>query len=147
MFSPLDLYFYFQSRQIQGASTKANVWDATDRWVRKAHHHFSTLVDINIYPRWTKSDNPKSKMMYLCLWALPYNIIQMYILTSHRHNDLPWQLKLQFNNQLNTVDLHTLNSTHTNIPKIKEGHLAAQVCEYSCTKVIIVLQLLCKVFI
>ncbi|XP_060796867.1 dipeptidase 1 [Neoarius graeffei] len=42
------------------------------------------------------------------------------------HNDLPWQLKRQFNNQLNTVDLHTLNSTHTNIPKIKEGHLAAQ---------------------
>ncbi|XP_072516329.1 dipeptidase 1 [Salminus brasiliensis] len=42
------------------------------------------------------------------------------------HNDLPWQLKTSFNNQLNNVDLHTLDSTHTNIPKIKEGHLAAQ---------------------
>ncbi|MCJ8737420.1 hypothetical protein PDJAM_G00023750 [Pangasius djambal] len=42
------------------------------------------------------------------------------------HNDLPWQLRSQFNNQLNNVDLFTLNSTHTNIPKIKEGRLAAQ---------------------
>ncbi|KAL7866545.1 hypothetical protein AOLI_G00143590 [Acnodon oligacanthus] len=31
-----------------------------------------------------------------------------------------------FNNQLNSVNLNKLNSTHTNIPKIKEGHLAAQ---------------------
>ncbi|XP_058257815.1 dipeptidase 1 isoform X2 [Hemibagrus wyckioides] len=42
------------------------------------------------------------------------------------HNDLPWQLWMKFNNQLNTVDLHQLNSTHTNIKKIKDGHLAAQ---------------------
>ncbi|KAL6468862.1 hypothetical protein MHYP_G00223860 [Metynnis hypsauchen] len=42
------------------------------------------------------------------------------------HNDLPWQLRIQFNNELNSVDLYTLNSTHTNIPKIKEGRLAAQ---------------------
>lgn len=42
------------------------------------------------------------------------------------HNDLPWQLRKQFNNQLNNVDLYTLGSTHTNIPKIKQGHLAAQ---------------------
>ncbi|XP_027008838.1 dipeptidase 1 [Tachysurus fulvidraco] len=42
------------------------------------------------------------------------------------HNDLPWQLRMQFNNQLNGVDLHTLNSTHTNIHKIKQGYLAAQ---------------------
>ncbi|KAF4082864.1 hypothetical protein AMELA_G00133310 [Ameiurus melas] len=42
------------------------------------------------------------------------------------HNDLPWQLRTQFNNQLNSVDLYKLNSTHTNIPKIKKGHLAAQ---------------------
>lgn len=42
------------------------------------------------------------------------------------HNDLPWQLRKQFNNQLNSVDLYTLGSTHTNIPKIKQGHLAAQ---------------------
>lgn len=42
------------------------------------------------------------------------------------HNDLPWQLRKQFNNELNKVDLNTLNSTHTNIPKIKEGRLGAQ---------------------
>ncbi|XP_030621025.1 dipeptidase 1 [Chanos chanos] len=42
------------------------------------------------------------------------------------HNDLPWQMRKQFNNRLNSVNLHTLNSTHTNIPKIKEGRLAAQ---------------------
>ncbi|KAL7854699.1 hypothetical protein SRHO_G00168890 [Serrasalmus rhombeus] len=42
------------------------------------------------------------------------------------HNDLPWQLRSKFNNQLNSTDLYTLNSTHTNIPKIKEGRLAAQ---------------------
>ncbi|XP_076879581.1 dipeptidase 1 isoform X1 [Brachyhypopomus gauderio] len=42
------------------------------------------------------------------------------------HNDLPWQLRLRFNNNLKSVDLYTLNSTHTNIHKIKEGRLAAQ---------------------
>ncbi|KAG9267068.1 dipeptidase 1 [Astyanax mexicanus] len=42
------------------------------------------------------------------------------------HNDLPWQLRSKFNNQLNSVDLYTLDSTHTNIPKIREGRLAAQ---------------------
>ncbi|KAM3877054.1 dipeptidase 1 [Diretmus argenteus] len=42
------------------------------------------------------------------------------------HNDLPWQLRKQFNNQLNKVDLNTLTTTHTNIPKIKEGRLGAQ---------------------
>ncbi|CAL1603756.1 unnamed protein product [Knipowitschia caucasica] len=42
------------------------------------------------------------------------------------HNDLPWQLRLRFNNQLSKVDLHTFNGTHTNIPKIKEGRLGAQ---------------------
>uniref|UniRef100_UPI003AAF3493 dipeptidase 1 n=1 Tax=Centroberyx gerrardi TaxID=166262 RepID=UPI003AAF3493 len=42
------------------------------------------------------------------------------------HNDLPWQLRKQFNNQLNKVDLNTLATTHTNIPKIKEGRLGAQ---------------------
>ncbi|XP_026867700.2 dipeptidase 1 [Electrophorus electricus] len=42
------------------------------------------------------------------------------------HNDLPWQLKSLFNNKLESVDLYTLNSTHTNIPKIKEGRLAGQ---------------------
>nr|XP_055072244.1 dipeptidase 1 [Misgurnus anguillicaudatus] len=42
------------------------------------------------------------------------------------HNDLPWQLRNKFNNQLKEADLYTLNTTHTNIPKIKNGHLAAQ---------------------
>uniref|UniRef100_A0A8C5DNQ0 Dipeptidase n=1 Tax=Gouania willdenowi TaxID=441366 RepID=A0A8C5DNQ0_GOUWI len=42
------------------------------------------------------------------------------------HNDLPWQLRKQFNNELNKVNLTTLNTTHTNIPKIKEGRLGAQ---------------------
>ncbi|XP_060924614.1 dipeptidase 1 [Limanda limanda] len=42
------------------------------------------------------------------------------------HNDLPWQLLKKFNNELNLVDLNTLESTHTNIPKIKEGRLGAQ---------------------
>uniref|UniRef100_A0A665TJQ0 Dipeptidase n=1 Tax=Echeneis naucrates TaxID=173247 RepID=A0A665TJQ0_ECHNA len=42
------------------------------------------------------------------------------------HNDLPWQLRKQFNNQLNSVNLNTLETTHTNIPKIKEGRLGAQ---------------------
>ncbi|KAJ3593885.1 hypothetical protein NHX12_006218 [Muraenolepis orangiensis] len=42
------------------------------------------------------------------------------------HNDLPWVLLKQFNNQLNKVDLNTLNNTHTNIPKIKKGMLGAQ---------------------
>ncbi|XP_033972918.1 dipeptidase 1 [Trematomus bernacchii] len=42
------------------------------------------------------------------------------------HNDLPWQLRIRFNNELNKVDLNTLDTTHTNIPKIKEGRLGAQ---------------------
>lgn len=42
------------------------------------------------------------------------------------HNDLPWQLRKQFNNELNKVDLNTLSTTHTNIPKIRTGKLGAQ---------------------
>ncbi|TNN80523.1 Dipeptidase 1 [Liparis tanakae] len=42
------------------------------------------------------------------------------------HNDLPWQLRKQFNNELNKVDLNTLETTQTNIPKIKKGKLGAQ---------------------
>ncbi|XP_034047976.1 dipeptidase 1 [Thalassophryne amazonica] len=42
------------------------------------------------------------------------------------HNDLPWQLRKQFNNQLCKVDLNTLQTTHTNIQKIKGGRLGAQ---------------------
>ncbi|KAM9408278.1 dipeptidase 1 [Pholidichthys leucotaenia] len=42
------------------------------------------------------------------------------------HNDLPWQLRKQFNNELNKVDLYKLESTHTNIEKIQKGKLGAQ---------------------
>ncbi|XP_066438806.1 dipeptidase 1 [Eleutherodactylus coqui] len=42
------------------------------------------------------------------------------------HNDLPWQLLSKFNNQLNEVNLHTLNDTHTNIPKLQEGRVGGQ---------------------
>ncbi|XP_054465497.1 dipeptidase 1 [Anoplopoma fimbria] len=42
------------------------------------------------------------------------------------HNDLPWQFRKLFNNELNKVDLYNLETTHTNIPKIKEGRLGAQ---------------------
>ncbi|XP_029464085.1 dipeptidase 1-like isoform X2 [Rhinatrema bivittatum] len=42
------------------------------------------------------------------------------------HNDLPWQLLKQFNNRLSEVDLCKLNNTHTNIPKLKAGHVGGQ---------------------
>ncbi|CAI9596120.1 unnamed protein product, partial [Staurois parvus] len=42
------------------------------------------------------------------------------------HNDLPWQLLEKFNNQLSKVNLNTLNSTHTNIPKLREGRVGGQ---------------------
>ncbi|XP_075432945.1 dipeptidase 1 [Ascaphus truei] len=42
------------------------------------------------------------------------------------HNDLPWQFLERFNNQLTGVDLYTLNSTHTNIPKLREGRVGGQ---------------------
>ncbi|XP_033897709.3 dipeptidase 1 [Acipenser ruthenus] len=42
------------------------------------------------------------------------------------HNDLPWQMRQLFNNELEKMDLNTLEKTHTNIPKIKAGHLSAQ---------------------
>ncbi|XP_053571227.1 uncharacterized protein LOC128661084 [Bombina bombina] len=43
-----------------------------------------------------------------------------------RHNDLPWQLLDRFNNHLNEADLHTLQNTHTNIPKLREGRVGGQ---------------------
>ncbi|KAM8947868.1 dipeptidase 1 [Pelodytes ibericus] len=42
------------------------------------------------------------------------------------HNDLPWQLLSKFNNQLSKVDLYTLNGTHTNIPKLRDGMVGGQ---------------------
>uniref|UniRef100_A0A8C3UXD8 Dipeptidase n=1 Tax=Catharus ustulatus TaxID=91951 RepID=A0A8C3UXD8_CATUS len=45
-----------------------------------------------------------------------------------RHNDLPWQLLKKFNNQLRLpeANLTVLNDTHTNIPKLRQGHVGAQ---------------------
>ncbi|XP_076012430.1 dipeptidase 1 [Genypterus blacodes] len=64
-------------------------------------------------------------------WAEDPNLTRALRLMSETplidgHNDLPWQMREQFNNQLNKVDLNTLTTTHTNIPKIKEGKLGAQ---------------------
>ncbi|XP_049720210.1 dipeptidase 1 [Elephas maximus indicus] len=44
------------------------------------------------------------------------------------HNDLPWQLLKNFNNQLQDerADLNTLASTHTNIPKLRAGFVGGQ---------------------
>ncbi|XP_055992798.1 dipeptidase 1 [Sorex fumeus] len=44
------------------------------------------------------------------------------------HNDLPWQLLKQFKNQLRApgADLHSLETTHTNIPKLKAGFVGGQ---------------------
>ncbi|XP_060694127.1 dipeptidase 3 isoform X2 [Hemiscyllium ocellatum] len=43
------------------------------------------------------------------------------------HNDLALQLRRYFNNNLTAVDLKTLNKTNTNINKLKEGNVGAQV--------------------
>ncbi|XP_014729915.1 PREDICTED: dipeptidase 1 [Sturnus vulgaris] len=44
------------------------------------------------------------------------------------HNDLPWQLLKKFNNQLRLpeANLSVLNDTHTNIPKLRQGHVGGQ---------------------
>ncbi|KAL8195103.1 UNVERIFIED_CONTAM: dipeptidase 1 (renal) [Gekko kuhli] len=44
------------------------------------------------------------------------------------HNDLPWQMLRRFNNQLSlpAADLYQLQGTHTNLPKLKTGHVGAQ---------------------
>ncbi|XP_017671620.1 PREDICTED: dipeptidase 1 [Lepidothrix coronata] len=44
------------------------------------------------------------------------------------HNDLPWQLLKRFNNQLRVpaANLTLLNDTHTNIPKLRRGHVGGQ---------------------
>ncbi|KAK9392618.1 dipeptidase 1 [Crotalus adamanteus] len=44
------------------------------------------------------------------------------------HNDLPWQLLTKFNNQLSlkSANLHELQDTHTNIQKLRLGHVGAQ---------------------
>nr|XP_056718379.1 dipeptidase 1 [Euleptes europaea] len=44
------------------------------------------------------------------------------------HNDLPWQMLSRFNNQLSlpAANLSQLEGTHTNLPKLKTGHVGAQ---------------------
>ncbi|XP_060110450.1 dipeptidase 1 [Heteronotia binoei] len=44
------------------------------------------------------------------------------------HNDLPWQLFNRFDNQLSlpAANLSQLRGTHTNLPKLKTGHVGAQ---------------------
>ncbi|XP_032087345.1 dipeptidase 1 [Thamnophis elegans] len=44
------------------------------------------------------------------------------------HNDLPWQLLTKFNNQLSlkAANLQDLQDTHTNIRKLRLGHVGAQ---------------------
>ncbi|XP_078400359.1 dipeptidase 2 isoform X2 [Cetorhinus maximus] len=42
------------------------------------------------------------------------------------HNDLALQLRRYFNNNLTAVDLKTWNKTYTNINKLKEGNVGAQ---------------------
>ncbi|XP_069072360.1 dipeptidase 2-like isoform X2 [Pleurodeles waltl] len=42
------------------------------------------------------------------------------------HNDLPLQLRKLYRNQLSKIDLHNINSTNTNIEKLKLGRVGAQ---------------------
>uniref|UniRef100_A0A8C3SQN6 Dipeptidase n=1 Tax=Chelydra serpentina TaxID=8475 RepID=A0A8C3SQN6_CHESE len=44
------------------------------------------------------------------------------------HNDLPWQLLKKFNNRLSVApaNLTLLSDTHTNIPKLRSGHVGGQ---------------------
>ncbi|XP_078463401.1 dipeptidase 1-like [Lampetra planeri] len=42
------------------------------------------------------------------------------------HNDLPWQIRAKVKNQLGQIDLVTINTTHTNIDKLRRGHVGAQ---------------------
>ncbi|XP_053555538.1 dipeptidase 2 isoform X2 [Bombina bombina] len=42
------------------------------------------------------------------------------------HNDLPLQLRRYYQNRLESINLKTLNSTKTNIKKLKDGHVGAQ---------------------
>ncbi|KAM9861315.1 dipeptidase 1 [Aulostomus maculatus] len=80
-----------------------------------------------------------SRVVYVALWVQswsltlaedPYMTKALNLMSEtpliDGHNDLPWQLRVQFKNQLNKVDLNKLNTTHTNIPKIREGRLGAQ---------------------
>ena len=61
----------------------------------------------------------------------------LLVISLLRHNDLPWQLREYFSNQLERVDL-SLNSSggkvevygdmwHTDIPRLRAGMIGAQV--------------------
>ncbi|XP_069495770.1 dipeptidase 2-like [Ambystoma mexicanum] len=77
--------------------------------------------------------------VWLCLWVLLPGIVASSGEIEPRtrelmerfplidgHNDLPLQLRKLYRNHLNEIDLHTLNSTRTNIDKLKLGHVGAQ---------------------
>ncbi|XP_044290124.1 dipeptidase 2-like isoform X2 [Varanus komodoensis] len=42
------------------------------------------------------------------------------------HNDLPLKLRWLYKNRLSSINLRTLNTTHTNIRKLQAGHVGAQ---------------------
>ncbi|MGH0114578.1 UNVERIFIED_CONTAM: hypothetical protein FKN15_022051, partial [Acipenser sinensis] len=42
------------------------------------------------------------------------------------HNDLALQLRINYNNRLSTINLHNLSKTHTDIERLKAGHVGAQ---------------------
>uniref|UniRef100_A0A8D2IUQ3 Dipeptidase n=1 Tax=Varanus komodoensis TaxID=61221 RepID=A0A8D2IUQ3_VARKO len=46
--------------------------------------------------------------------------------SSTRHNDLPLKLRWLYKNRLSSINLRTLNTTHTNIRKLQAGHVGAQ---------------------
>lgn len=62
-------------------------------------------------------------------WAGRQTDRQTAPLSLPRHNDLPWQLLKRFNNQLKLTEanLTLLEGTHTNIPKLRSGHVGGQV--------------------
>eukprot|EP00735_Rhodelphis_limneticus_P008810 TRINITY_DN2290_c0_g1::TRINITY_DN2290_c0_g1_i1::g.6802::m.6802 TRINITY_DN2290_c0_g1::TRINITY_DN2290_c0_g1_i1::g.6802 ORF type:complete len:420 (+),score=139.57,sp/P31429/DPEP1_RABIT/51.89/2e-119,Peptidase_M19/PF01244.16/4.9e-116,Amidohydro_2/PF04909.9/0.091 TRINITY_DN2290_c0_g1_i1:43-1260(+) len=42
------------------------------------------------------------------------------------HNDLPWQFRKQFGNKIYDLDLNDLPQTHTDIQRLREGHVGGQ---------------------
>ena len=58
------------------------------------------------------------------------SIDKEYLITrfTFRHNDLPWQLRKNYMNQLENVTLDKPNPAfHTDIPRLKKGRVGAQV--------------------
>ncbi|XP_069824516.1 dipeptidase 2-like isoform X1 [Dendropsophus ebraccatus] len=42
------------------------------------------------------------------------------------HNDLPLQLRIRYKNRISKIDLRTIDTTKTNLHKLKTGHVGAQ---------------------